>query len=1171
MRRRLIVLFLILSFCFNQLLVPVFAENEQEYTYTESNGEITITKYTGPDVSELSIPGTIDGKPVTSIADSIFIREESSTGGTPVPVPVPFPNSFEFTVLKKIIIPENVKSVGRMFSSCDNLQTVEIPSTVTEIKDVYIAFMTNRKLQSIDVSKNNLNYSSENGILFNKDKSELIYYPRGKRDTEYTIPRSVTDLGPLSIRCDNLISINIHENVKDIFSHSINGNSLELINVSTDNPHFTSDDGILYNKDKTIMIKYPQNKSNSDYIIPSTVNVLSSMDSNNLKTVTIPESVYEMPSNLSSCTNLQSIAVHEKNTVYSSEDGVLFDKAKLKLISYPRCKTDTVYSIPLGVEKIPSNAFNIVNSITRVNVPSSVTSLDSTAFFGCTNLKSMYFYGDAPEATYPVSFSLVINKDFKFYYAEGSKGFTNPWKGFPAESFEGVKYEVISTPKWEQAHPFSEGLAAVVMDTGDEQLGKRWGYIDTTGQTVISPKYLEADDFNEGVASVKNGTIKFIDKTGKVVLDSANLVNEYTGYNGDYASSAVCSQGIVGFNLPPLNCTDIFDINGTFAFGSDESFKMWLLPFSENVSCGAFYNTLEGSIRNGFIDINHNIIYPEQTEPGYLYGFDQGLALAGSKEKNGNIKFGFIDKSGKYVVVPQFDNVFLNNNKQAFFEGLAVVSQNNKWGAIDKTGKYAINPVWDNMHIFKEGLAWVEKDNKWGCIDKTGNVIIKPSYDSFTTFANGIALVRNNGKFCFIDKKGNYIGGLTEDIDNVSCFNDNGIIQTMKNNLFGAIKVLTTLETPESTATPAPTKLTISPPSNTHTPVPTVLTPTPTSTPAFTPILTPTNSPVPTYTITPFPYTTDYPTPTFTATATPTPSSYTNGSGGGIYVTGQITYTPTPTHTPIPTLSAAISIPYSKLRLTSTSTNTPTRTPTNTPTSIKNATPSGQNPSLSSAVSNSPTATPTAVPTITPSATPTAKITVTPSATPALETEPTKSKPAAIIFKDIQSHWAKIQITELVGKNVISGYENGTFRPDNNITRAELAVIIVKVLGLKLLSGDTKFNDDNDIPAWAKAYINTAAESGIISGYGDNTFKSDKPCSRQEIVVMIMRAFKFGSSNKKLNLKDSSAIQNWARDYITKAIELQIIKGYEDMTFKPEKNVTRAEAAAIVSNSLKKK
>lgn len=102
-------------------------------------------------------------------------------------------------------------------------------------------------------------------------------------------------------------------------------------------------------------------------------------------------------------------------------------------------------------------------------------------------------------------------------------------------------------------------------------------------------------------------------------------------------------------------------------------------------------------------------------------------------------------------------------------------------------------------------------------------------------------------------------------------------------------------------------------------------------------------------------------------------------------------------------------------------------------------------------------------------------------------------------------------------------------------------------------------------------YIKTAAESGIISGYGDNTFKSNKPCSRQEIVAMIMRAFKFGSSTNKLDFKDSSDIHSWARDYIAKAIELQIIKGYEDMTFRPGKNVTRAEAAVLVSNSLKKK
>lgn len=73
----------------------MFSQDSQEYLYTESNGEITITKYLGPAVSVLSIPGVIDGKPVTQIADSIFIREGTPANGAPVL------NVFKFTELKK--------------------------------------------------------------------------------------------------------------------------------------------------------------------------------------------------------------------------------------------------------------------------------------------------------------------------------------------------------------------------------------------------------------------------------------------------------------------------------------------------------------------------------------------------------------------------------------------------------------------------------------------------------------------------------------------------------------------------------------------------------------------------------------------------------------------------------------------------------------------------------------------------------------------------------------------------------------------------------------------------------------------------------------------------------------------------------------------------------------
>ncbi len=86
-----------------------------------------------------------------------------------------------------------------------------------------------------------------------------------------------------------------------------------------------------------------------------------------------------------------------------------------------------------------------------------------------------------------------------------------------------------------------------------------------------------------------------------------------------------------------------------------------------------------------------------------------------------NDKYGYIDKTGKIVIKPKFDNVWI------FSEGLASVEIDLKYGYIDKTGKIVIKPKFDNAYIFSEGLACVEIDDKEGYINKTGNYVWKPT------------------------------------------------------------------------------------------------------------------------------------------------------------------------------------------------------------------------------------------------------------------------------------------------------------------------------------------------------------------------------------------------------------------------------------------------------------
>lgn len=113
-----------------------------------------------------------------------------------------------------------------------------------------------------------------------------------------------------------------------------------------------------------------------------------------------------------------------------------------------------------------------------------------------------------------------------------------------------------------------------------------------------------------------------------------------------------------------------------------------------------------------------------------------------------NGKWGFIDKSGREVILPKYERVGI------FCEGFARVQLNGKWGYIDKNCREVIPPKYDYIDGFSEGFAPVRLNGKWGFIDKNRREVIPPKYDSVLDFSEGFARVKLNGKWGFIDKKG---------------------------------------------------------------------------------------------------------------------------------------------------------------------------------------------------------------------------------------------------------------------------------------------------------------------------------------------------------------------------------------------------------------------------------
>lgn len=241
--------------------------------------------------------------------------------------------------LTSVTIPEGVTSIGSYAFNACNLTSMEIPASVTAIGTLDASALgAGRNLTGYFVDEKNTAYTSVDGILFSKDGTVLVAYPQGKNDTSYSIPESVTCIASDAFGGSRLTSVTIPESVTSIRLGAFFG-------------------------------------------------------CNGLTSITIPKSVVSIGDlALADCANLSSIYADEENTVYTSVDGILFNKEKTTLVVYPSGRKTTSYRIPEGVTSIGDYAFDGCG-LTSVTIPGSVTSIGSSAFSGCPSLKDVYYAG----------------------------------------------------------------------------------------------------------------------------------------------------------------------------------------------------------------------------------------------------------------------------------------------------------------------------------------------------------------------------------------------------------------------------------------------------------------------------------------------------------------------------------------------------------------------------------------------------------------------------------------------------------------------------------------------------------------------------------------------------------------------------------------------------------
>lgn len=318
--------------------------------------------------------------------------------------------------------------------------------------------------------------------------------------------------------------------------------------------------------------------------------------------------------------------------------------------------------------------------------------------------------------------------------------------------------KVVIAPQFDSANGFSEGLALATRN------GKKF-FIDTGGRTVFEANFDIINNFSEGLAAVNIGEKRipniglisdpgkwgYIDKTGKLVLPmqfthaesfSEGLVAIKTGDRGAFIDHA----GKIIFEVP-LDVT---------------------LGFHEGIAGVLYRGTLAYFDRSG-----------KQISPPLGYGpksnsFSEGLVPVEIKEK-----VGFMDRTGKIVIAPQFVGA------EDFREGLAPVRVHseettwcarepsgsrkgftNKWGFIDKTGKMVIAPQYESAEPFSEGLAVINNCDEAFFIDKTGKKIILGEFKYASSFTGGLARVdvmtKDGLMWGYIDRGGKMIWGPTK-------------------------------------------------------------------------------------------------------------------------------------------------------------------------------------------------------------------------------------------------------------------------------------------------------------------------------------------------------------------------------------------------------------------------
>ena len=437
---------------------------------------------------------------------------------------------YAFTLSGNLIIPETTTNNDveytvttlptNAFQYCTGLNSASIPASVKSI--AYNSFYRCANISEFSVDENNETYCSVDGVIYSKDMKTLIICPNAKSGeftipdevetigenalngcgelTGIIIPESVTTIGPNCFYlCTSLVTINIPAALTYTGDSTPLGrcSSLKEINVSEENEQMCAVDGVLYSKDMTSLIQWPPAKEGEIKIPESVTSIrnFSFSDCESLHTINISKDITTIgPGAFCYCPNLSEFTVDEDNENYCAVDGVLFNKGKTTLTTYPDARSGE-YTVPASVKTISSNAFRGAN-VSAIVIPATVTAMSGQTFQDCKNLTKLVCLRPIP-LTIVLATVQYTPESMVVYVPKGSK-----------EAYEA---------KWPFLHNFEEIEGFMVVLSSDKESL-------TIGESVD----LKANIVNVDAAEIKaenwsssNSAVATVDQSGKVTAVSA--------------------------------------------------------------------------------------------------------------------------------------------------------------------------------------------------------------------------------------------------------------------------------------------------------------------------------------------------------------------------------------------------------------------------------------------------------------------------------------------------------------------------------------------------------------------------------------------------------------------------------------------------------------------------